>query len=79
MALVVKNLSPSIGDARQGFSPELEGSLGKGPTPVFLSGESYGQRILAGYRPWGHKESVTTEHEHTHAHAHRTLSIQIVS
>ena len=22
------------------------------PTPVFLPGESHGQRILAGYRPW---------------------------
>ena len=27
------------------------------PTPVFLPGESHGQRSLAGYRPWGHKES----------------------
>ena len=26
------------------------------PTPVFLSGESHGQRILAGYSPQGHKE-----------------------
>ena len=26
-------------------------------TPVFLPGESYGQRSLAGYSPWGHKES----------------------
>ena len=25
------------------------------PTPVFLPGESYGQRNLAGYCPWGHK------------------------
>ena len=24
-------------------------------TPVFLPGESYGQRSLAGYSPWGHK------------------------
>ena len=31
------------------------------PTPVFLSGESHGQRSLAGYSPWGHKESDTTE------------------
>jgi len=23
------------------------------PTPVFLPGESHGQRSLAGYRPWG--------------------------
>ena len=26
------------------------------PTPVFLPGESHGQRSLAGYRPQGHKE-----------------------
>ena len=31
------------------------------PTPVFLSGESYGMRSRAGYSPWGHKESDTTE------------------
>ena len=31
------------------------------PTPAFLPGESHGQRILAGYSPWGHKESDTTE------------------
>ena len=31
------------------------------PTPVFLPRESYGQRSLAGYSPWGCKESATTE------------------
>ena len=31
------------------------------PTPVFLPGESHGQRNQAGYSPWGHKESDTTE------------------
>ena len=31
------------------------------PTPVFLPGESHGQRIPAGYSPWGHKELDTTE------------------
>ena len=31
------------------------------PTPVFLPGESHGQRSLAGYSPSGHKESDTTE------------------
>ena len=28
--------------------------------PVFLPGESHGLRRLAGYSPWGHKESGTT-------------------
>ena len=31
------------------------------PTPVFLPGESHGQRSLAGYSPWGFKELGTTE------------------
>ena len=31
------------------------------PTAVLLPGESHGQRSLAGYSPWGHKESDTTE------------------
>ena len=31
------------------------------PTLVFLPGESHGQRSLAGYRPWGCKESDMTE------------------
>ena len=31
------------------------------PTPVFLPGKSHGQRSLAGYSPWGHKELDMTE------------------
>ena len=31
------------------------------PTPVFLPREFHGQRSLAGYSPWGHKELDTTE------------------
>jgi len=31
------------------------------PTPVFLPREFHGQRSLAGYSPWGHKESDVTE------------------
>ena len=30
-------------------------------TPVFLLGKFHGQRILADYGPWGHKESDTTK------------------
>ena len=30
------------------------------PTPVFLYGKSQGQRSLAGYSPWGRKESDMT-------------------
>ena len=31
------------------------------PAPVFLPGESHGQRSLAGYSPWGCRELDTTE------------------
>ena len=31
------------------------------PNPVFLPGEVHGQRRLAGYSPWGCKESAMTE------------------
>ena len=30
-------------------------------TPVFLPGESHGQRNLAGFSPWDHKELDMTE------------------
>ena len=35
------------------------------PTPVFLPGESHGQRRLVGYSPRGRKESDTTERLHS--------------
>ena len=38
------------------------------PAPVFLPGESHGQRSLACYGPWGRKESDTTEQPSTHTH-----------
>ena len=31
------------------------------PTPVFLPGKSHGQRSLAGYSPWCHKEQDMTQ------------------
>ena len=36
------------------------------PTPVFLPGESHGQRSLVGYSPQGRKESDMTERLHFH-------------
>ena len=61
---MVKNLPANARDIRDvGLTPD-----GKIPwrrkwqlTPVFLPGESHGQRSLVGYSPWGHKESDTTE------------------
>ena len=34
---------------------------GMATTPVFLPGESQGQRRLMGYSPWGRKELDTSE------------------
>ena len=43
------------------------------PSPVFLPGESHGQRSLLGFGPQGHKELDTTEvTEHTHSHCTRS-------
>ena len=52
----------------QGLIPGLERSPEeeKAPTPVFLPGESHGQRSLAGYSPSGRKGSETTEGLSTH-------------
>ena len=36
------------------------------PTPVLLPGKSHGWRNLVGCRPWGHKQSETTERLHFH-------------
>ena len=44
-----------------GLIPGLGRSPGGGQrTPVFLPGESHGQRSLVGYSPWSHKESNRT-------------------
>ena len=39
------------------------------PTPVFLPGESHGQRSLVGYSPWSRKEWDMTEPLITHTHS----------
>ena len=44
---------------RRGFNPwfgKIPWRRKWQPTPVFLPGKSHGQRSLAGYSPWGHKE-----------------------
>ena len=44
------------------------------PTPVFLPGESHGQKNLMSYNPRGCKESDMTDHyPHTHTHTHTSL------
>ena len=50
-------------------------------SPVFLPGKSHGQRSLAGYSPWGRKESDTTkaiEHARTYFYS-LALCIQFSS
>ena len=47
-----------------GFSPwvwKIPWRKTQQPTLLFLPGESHGQRSLAGYSPYGHKESDTKE------------------
>ena len=48
---------PACNTRDLGSIPRSGRSLGEGneclPTPVFLPGESHGQRGLAGYSPWG--------------------------
>ena len=60
---VVKNLPSNAGDVRDmGLIPGSGRSPREWqPTPVFLLGESHGQRSLARYSPWSYKESDMTE------------------
>ena len=64
-SVVVKNLTARAGDTRDaGLVRRSERSSGAGksnPLQYFLPGKFHGQRSLAGYSPWGHKESDTTE------------------
>ena len=51
-------------DKRLGFDPwvgKIPWRRAQQPTPVFLPGESRGQRSLAGCSPWRRTESDTTE------------------
>ena len=53
---------------------------GMQPTPIFLPGESHGQRSLVGYRPGGHRELDTTSdrrqlHEGRTALAHPEMPL----
>ena len=59
---VVKNLPAKAGDVRDATSSPGSGRYPGGqPTPVFLPGESHGQRSLVGCSPWDCKELDTTE------------------
>ena len=64
--LVVQILPANAGDA--GDAGSIPGKISwrrtSQPTPVFLPGESYGQRSLAGYSSWGRKSDMTEATEH---------------
>ena len=53
---------PACRCRRHRFSPWVREMRAWHPTPVFLPGESHGQRSLAGYSAGGCKELDTTEH-----------------
>ena len=65
VVLVVKNPPTNAGDLKRlEFDPwvrRIHWGRAWQPTPLFLPGESHGQRSLAGYSPWGRKESDMTE------------------
>ena len=69
VALMVKN--PSAMKETQVWSLGREDPAEKGrqPTPVFLPGESHGERSLVGCSPWGRKELDTAERLSTHTYA----------
>ena len=61
IAQLVKNL-PAMQETRVQFLGQEDPLERKWqPTPVFLPGESHGQRSLVGYSPWGCTESDTTK------------------
>ena len=59
VVLGTKNLPANAGDVkRHGFDPwvgKIPWKRACQPTPMFLPGESLGQRSLAGYSPWDSK------------------------
>ena len=80
----VSTVSPSISHEVMGADAMILGSFRVSwfgrrkwqPTPVFLPGESYGQRSLAGYSPRGHKELDMTE-QHTRWHEFSLWASQV--
>ena len=61
---MVKNPPTDVGDARDmGSIPvrKIPWSRKWQPTPVFLPGKTHGQRSLAVFHLWGHREADMTE------------------
>ena len=70
-----KKNSPAM-QKRPGFDPLVRKILWRAwqPTPVFLPGESHGQKSLVGYNPRGRKELDTTERLSTAQHTAVTMN-----
>ena len=61
---MVKNPPANAGDVRDWFHPwvrKIPWKRAWQSTPVFLPGESYGQKSPVGYSPWSHIELDVTE------------------
>ena len=91
MAQTLKN-PPAIQETwvqYMGWEDALENGMAMhSTTPVFWPGEFHGQRGLADYSPWSHKELDMTEglthththtQTHTHTHIHTHISLRIPS
>ena len=68
---MVKNLLATVGDKRHRFHPSVEKIPWKRvwqPTPVFLPGESHGQRRLMGHKELDMTEATYQGHTHIHWH-----------
>ena len=76
---MVKNLPANArGARRHEFNPrigKIPWSRKWQPTPIFLPAKLHGQRSLAGYSPWGHKESDTTEQLNNKARTHTIIRL----
>ena len=64
----ISGKEPTSQCRRHGIDPWVGESPWRGtwqPTSIFFPGESHGQRNLADYSPWGHKESDKSELSNT--------------
>ena len=73
MALGVKNPPASAADSSSVLELGRSPGVGNGNLLMLATSDSRvldwkprGQRRLAGYSPWGHRESDVTEHAHAH-------------
>ena len=80
---MVKNPPANAGDIREVDSIPVSGrsprEVHSNPLQYSCLENPHGQRSLAGYSPWGHKESDTTEvtaYTHTGGPVTKTLSSQ---